>query len=249
MSRSARHLCAVALVALSLACTHRFFQFRPERDTGARVDAAALALTGPAPAGPLDLAGRDALLTVLRHVAAEQVKLEPPSRGLLLASALTLSGGGPAATAGERGGLVTGVLALLEARLAKALDLEDAPRGLLQGLAKEPVGEPPARREQELLARTAALDLGDCHADAPRVAYRGSLLGHVPALDTDAAARAWRERTQGLFLVTLACGERHVLVLLTQARGEAAPRPVAWQAFSPATWALVRPRLEKALFG
>lgn len=246
-----------ALLTLSLACTHRSFQFRPAPDAEAAVDAAALGLVraagageAPALAGRLDLAGRDALLLVLRHVAAEQVKLEPPSRGLLLGSALTLSGGDrPAATAGEVRGLAAGVLGLLEQRLARALGLGESAQGWLGRLVREPARESPGARERELLAQAVGLELGDCRPDAPRVAYRGAILRHVPALGGDPQARAWRERVESLHLVTLACGERHGLVLLTRARGERAPRLVGWQFFSPARWELVRPRLEKALFG
>jgi alkylhydroperoxidase/carboxymuconolactone decarboxylase family protein YurZ len=198
----------------------------------------------------VDVRGRMALLELFRHSLFRRESLDARGRELLTLSTLVVRGteqSGRAFTDPELKTAMFGALDALEGTLAQELKVEPADLkvlAVLLGVVPKPPTE--AARVESVREALGALELQNCQNAGPRFNYRADVFRKIDEPKSEHWAR-WQRSLQSLHLVTLYCEGKRGAVLLSNHKGEDAPRIVAWQFFDPGDWEVIEPQLHKLL--
>jgi hypothetical protein len=212
-----------------------------EKLAGAKADATLLQR--------IDLPGRMAMLDLLRQQLMRSDGLEGRSREFLSLAVLVVRGteqSGRPFTDPELRTAMFGALDSLEDRLSGDLSIEPEELKVLAVLLGVPKPPTEAERAEAVRGALGSLQLRGCEPGDPRVSYRADVFREMQEPKSEYWAR-WRRGLQSVHLVTLRCADRHGALLLSRHEGDAAPRIIAWQFFTPDDWSVIQARLEKLL--
>jgi hypothetical protein len=247
---------AVCFVIGLAGCKHRQYQYAPKALESGALDSAISRFQESASAKGddgllkrVDLTGRMALLDLLRHSLLRREGADGRSRDFLSLAVLVVRGteqSGRPFTEPELKSAMFGALDALEDRLSEELTLEPAELKVLAVLLGVPKPPSEGERAEAVRSALAALELRRCETNDPRVSYRADVFGELEEPKSE-HWRRWRRGLRSVHLVTLHCADQRGLLLLSTHEGEAGPRIVAWQFFSPDDWSVIQSRLEKLL--
>lgn len=236
---------------MSVGCTHTYYQFRvgaSERDAIDQTKDALAAASSDQDglAQVVDLDGRRAVETLVAGMTIEGTEADPQYARLVRALYLGIMGDvdDPLTALDQE---ITWIAARVAQRVATT-GLSQSGLGQVAALVGLP-GDSDAERLTEMSASLVRGRIGTCQTGDVIVSYNAGILGHINSrlAENDAIYVAWRQRVQAMHLARFTCATRHVIILMSQNRGEAGMRVLGWHFLTQEQWDRLNPRLHEAL--
>ncbi|MGE0785177.1 MAG: hypothetical protein AB7S26_05770 [Sandaracinaceae bacterium] len=240
----------LALLALSVGCSHTWFQFDVSQNelnwiANAQGALAASAGNPNALAQVVDLQGRRGAETLIAGMTVESTEADRQYDQLAHALYLGLIGDldDPAAALSSD----TNMMAARVAQRVAASGLNQMGLGMIGNLVGQ-FADNDGQRLNEMSASLARGQIGTCREGDVIVSYNAGILGHIHTdlADNDPTYQAWRDRVRAIHLVRFTCATGHVLVVMTRNRDEQGLRVIGWHFMTPQQWQSLEPQLRQA---